>query len=572
MAVHDKEHAQNKGLLSGHKLIWAGIFAFLILLGLLLAGQRYIEYNRAIARTEDRLMAEARVLDENLGANLTFTNVLLTNIIRMHYGTARPRIAEMNAYLHQQEELIPGIRTLIIADSHGRIIRSSREKIIGFDASSRDYFKMALTIPDPSHLIIAPPFQTVLGTFVVNVTRKMTGKHGEFLGIVSASLDRDYFDTLLGSVLYAPDNRVSLVHASGDVFISLPDMQAGFAGHNLVKSGSLFLRHRQSGKQTSIQHGRSSLLGEDRIAVLITCIPRGLNVEHPLVISVSRSLGAVLAPWRRDTAILIALYILLCGMSVLVSAAMIRYRSERKNAEEEHLKLRHLESLEILAGGMTHDFNNLITAIIGFVQIAKNESQPGDMVHTTMAAAMKNCLHARELSQRLLIFATGGEHARTVMPITGIIDGSMKEVLKDTSHITEDLVLPENLYHVPIDAEQMKQVFFNLVENAKEAMPDGGVLSITGENIHLTGSDDLPLPKGDYIKLTLQDTGIGIETENIPRIFNPYFSTKDTYSQKGLGLGLAVCYSVIRRHNGLVTIDSQVGKGTTIAIYLPTFE
>jgi signal transduction histidine kinase len=572
MAIQHKKQAQNKGPLAGHKLIWAGIFGFLLLLGLFLAGQRYIEYNRTIGRTEDRLMAEARVLDENLGANLTFTNVLLTNIIRMHYGTSRPSIAEMNAYLHQQEELIPGIRTLIIADSHGRIIRSSREKIIGFDASGRDYFKMALTIPDPSHLIITPPFQTVLGTFVVNVTRKVTGKHGEFLGIVSASLDRDYFDTLLGSVLYAPDNRVSLVHASGDVFISLPDMQAGFAGHNLVKSGSLFLRHRQSKKQTSIQHDRSSMLGEDRIAVLITCTPRGLNVEHPLVISVSRSLGAVLAPWRRDTAILIALYILLCGISVLVSAAMIRYRSERKNAEEEHFKLRHLESLEILAGGMTHDFNNLVTAIIGFVQIAKNESQPGDLVHTTMAAAMKNCLHARELSQRLLTFATGGEHARTMMPITGIIKGSMKEVLKDTSHITENLLLPENLYHVPIDAEQMKQVFFNLVENAKEAMPDGGVLSITGENIRLTGSDDLPLPKGDYIKLTLQDTGIGIETENIPRIFNPYFSTKDTYSQKGLGLGLAVCYSVIRRHNGLVTIDSQVGKGTTIAIYLPTFE
>jgi signal transduction histidine kinase len=184
---------------------------------------------------------------------------------------------------------------------------------------------------------------------------------------------------------------------------------------------------------------------------------------------------------------------------------------------------------------------------------------------------MRNCLHARELSQRLLTFATGGEHARAMQPIAGIIEESVKEVLKDTP-LKAELELPENLHPVPIDAEQMGQVFFNLVENAKEAMPDGGVLSIVGENLYLTADDGLPLPAGDYIILTLQDTGIGIETVNIPRIFNPYFSTKDTYSQKGLGLGLAVCYSVIRRHGGLITIDSQVGKGTTIAIYLPTFE
>ncbi|HUI45952.1 MAG TPA: ATP-binding protein [Nitrospirota bacterium] len=571
MATNHTPKALREGALAGHKLIWAGISGFLLLLGLLMAGQRYIEYNRTIASTEDRLMAEARVLDENLGANLRFTNVLLTDIIRMQYGASRTSAVEMNAYLRQQAKLFPGIRTLVIADAHGHIIRTSRAKIIGFDASGRDYFKTALTVTDPARLIISRPFQSVLGTFVVNVTRKVMGKRGEFLGIVSASLDKDYFDTLLGSVLYAPDNRVSLVYEGGDVFISLPDTQADFAGKSLFKSGSLFLRHRESGKQVSIQHGRSSMLGDQRIAAFITCTPPGLQVEHRLVISVSRGLDAVLAPWRRDTATLVALYVLLCGISFAVSVVMILYRAEHKKAEVEHLKLRHLESLEILAGGMTHDFNNLIAAIIGFVQIAKSESQPGDLVHTTMTAAMKNCLHARELSQRLLTFATGGEHARVMRPITGIIEESVKEVLKDTP-LRAELDLPENLQPVPIDAEQMRQVFFNLVENAKEAMPDGGVLSIEGENIHLTENDGLPLPAGDYIILTLQDTGIGIKTENIPRIFNPYFSTKDTYSQKGLGLGLAVCYSVIRRHGGLITIDSQVGKGTTVAIYLPTFE
>lgn len=569
--VKHTEQALKKGALAGRKLTWAGISALLLLLGVFLAGQRYIEYERTIASTEDRLMAQARVVDENLGSNLTFINVLLTDIIRMQTGASRPNAAEMNAHLRHQDELIPGIRTIFVTDSHGRIIRSSRENIIGFDGSGRDYFKTALAISDSDRLIITPPFQTMLGVFVVNVTRKVTGKRGEFLGIVAASLDKEYFGTLFGSVLYAPDNRVSLVHAGGDVFLSLPDTQPGFAGKNLFRSGSLFSRHQESGKQASIQHGRSSMLSEERIAVLITCTPPDLKVEYPLVISVSRSRDAVLSPWRRDTAILIALYVVLCGISITVAVAMIRYRAEHKKAEEEHLKLRHLESLEILAGGVTHDFNNLITSIIGFIEIAKSGSQPEDLVHRTMTVAMQNCLRARELSQRLLTFATGGEHARVMGPIAGIIKESVKEVL-DHAPLRAELELPEDLRPVPIDAEQMRQVFLNLVTNAKEAMPDGGVLRITGENIHLAADDGLPLPAGDYIKLTLQDTGLGIETEHIPRIFDPYFSTKDTYSQKGLGLGLAVCYSVIKRHGGLITIDSQVAKGTTFALYLPAFE
>ncbi|HUJ19214.1 MAG TPA: ATP-binding protein [Nitrospirota bacterium] len=569
--VKHTEQALKKGALAGRKLTWAGISALLLLLGLFLAGQRYIEYKRTIASTEDRLMAQARVLDENLGANLTFINVLLTDIVRMQTGASRPNAAEMNAYLRHQDDLIPGIRTIFVTDSHGRIIRSSRENIIGFDGSGRDYFKTALAISDPDRLIITPPYQTVLGVSVVNVTRKVTGKRGEFLGIVAASLDKEYFGTLVGSVLYAPDNRVSLVHAGGDVFISLPDTQPGFAGKNLFRSGSLFSRHREGGKQASIQHGRSSMLGEERIAVLITCTPPGLKVEYPLIITVSRSRDAVLSPWRRDTAILIALYVVLCGISITVAVAMIRYRAEHKKAEEEHLKLRHLESLEILAGGVTHDFNNLITSIIGFIEIAKNESQPDDLVHRTMTVAMQNCLRARELSQRLLTFATAGEHARVMGPISGIIKESVKEVL-DHAPLRAELELPEDLRPVPVDAEQMRQVFLNLVTNAKEAMPDGGVLRITGENIHLAADDGLLLPAGDYIKVTLRDTGFGIETEHIPRIFDPYFSTKDTYSQKGLGLGLAVCYSVIKRHGGLITIDSEVEKGTTFAIYLPAFE
>ena len=552
----------------GLTLIWSGISAFLVLLAVLMAGQQYRQYHRTLEDTEDRLMTQARIINENLGSNLTFINVLLTDIIGMLNRTPGPGAALVNVYLKHQDDLIPGIRTIFITDARGRIIHSSNQKIIGFDGSGRDYFQTALAIPDPAGLVISPPFQTVLGTSVVTVAKSVKGKNGEFRGVVAATLDKDYFSILLGSVRYAADNRVTLVHSAGDVFISIPS-DAGFIGKNLRNPGSLFARHMDGGASASIQRGLSSMLGERRIAALITCIPPDVRVEHPLVISVSRSMDAVLAPWRRDTAVLIVLYLVVAGLTVAITVILLRYRSEHKKAEEEHQRLMHLESLEVLAGGMAHDFNNILTSMIGFIGIAKENAQPGDSVDTSLAAAIRSGLHAKELNQRLLTFANGGRHPRVTMPVDDIIRESL-EILKG-SGVSAELTLPEDLRPIPIDAEQLRQVFVNLVTNARDSMPDGGTLAIQGENLRLSSGQTPPLAGGDYIRITVRDTGKGIAPEHLPRITDPYFTTKDTYSRKGLGLGLAVCSSVIRRHNGLMTVVSRPGAGTTIVILLPAF-
>jgi signal transduction histidine kinase len=141
-------------------------------------------------------------------------------------------------------------------------------------------------------------------------------------------------------------------------------------------------------------------------------------------------------------------------------------------------------------------------------------------------------------------------------------------LLKDTA-ITADFNLPDDLYLVAIDEGQMKQVIYNLIINAKEAMPRGGTLMVRGENLRISAHDSYPMREGDYLKISIRDTGAGIPAENLAKIFDPYYSTKDTYSQKGLGLGLAVCYSIIKRHDGLMTVESQVGEGTIFYMYLP---
>jgi two-component system cell cycle sensor histidine kinase/response regulator CckA len=242
--------------------------------------------------------------------------------------------------------------------------------------------------------------------------------------------------------------------------------------------------------------------------------------------------------------------------------------TDRKKREEERLKSHMLESIGILAGGIAHDFNNLLNIINGDIQVAKMFVQPGDKVFNRLVDAEQVCEIAGNLSKRLITFATGGDPVKKNMALSGLITETVNALLKG-SNVDATLVLPDDLYMVAIDEGQMKQAIMNLVVNAMEAMPNGGTLTIRGENVRTSARDRLPIQAGNYLKMSFRDTGPGIPSEYLAKIFDPYFTTKSTYNKKGLGLGLAVCYSVIKRHDGLITVESELGKGTNFIIYLP---
>jgi PAS domain S-box-containing protein len=242
--------------------------------------------------------------------------------------------------------------------------------------------------------------------------------------------------------------------------------------------------------------------------------------------------------------------------------------TERKKAEEERLKGHMLESIGLLAGGIAHDFNNLLNVIVGNIAVSKMAVQPGDKAYSRLDDAENVCGIASELSRRLITFATGGDPLKKIISLSGLLMNAVSTMLKD-SNIKAEFNIPDGLHLAAIDEAQMKQVIHNLVINAKEAMPNGGTLTVRGENLRISAHDTYPMREGDYLRISIRDTGAGIPAENLAKIFDPYYSTKDTYSQKGLGLGLAVCYSIIKRHDGLMTVESQVGEGTTFYIYLP---
>jgi signal transduction histidine kinase len=242
--------------------------------------------------------------------------------------------------------------------------------------------------------------------------------------------------------------------------------------------------------------------------------------------------------------------------------------TDRKKAEEERLKSHMLESIGILAGGIAHDFNNLLNIISGNIHIVKMSMQPDDKAFNRLTDVEQICEKAGDLSKRLITFATGGDPVKKNISLSGLLVKTVNTLLKD-SKINMVFDLPADLYTIAIDEGQMTQAITNLVINAIEAMPQGGTLAVRGENVRISAQDNLPLQAGDYLKISFRDTGAGIPSENMAKIFDPYFTTKNTYYKKGLGLGLAVCYSVINRHGGLITVESEMGKGTTFIIYLP---
>ncbi|MHC1727232.1 MAG: PAS domain S-box protein [Syntrophobacteraceae bacterium] len=253
---------------------------------------------------------------------------------------------------------------------------------------------------------------------------------------------------------------------------------------------------------------------------------------------------------------------------IILIEGIVEDITDRKRMEEEHLKVQKLESIGILAGGMAHDFNNILTAITGYIDIAKMRVNPGERVYQNLEQAGNSCLRAAELAKQLITFSKAGEPRLEVIALGTLLQVSSEPALRD-SNVRCTVSFPNDLWPVSADEGQMKQVVRHLVMNAREAMPAGGEITIRAVNRIVAEHDGLPLSYGAYVEWSVTDHGKGIPKENLLRIFDPYFTTKGMGSTKGTGLGLSICYSIIKKHNGLITVASEPGFETTVTIYLP---
>lgn len=242
--------------------------------------------------------------------------------------------------------------------------------------------------------------------------------------------------------------------------------------------------------------------------------------------------------------------------------------TERFQFEEEQFKARKLESISLLASGIAHDFNDLLTGIITNLFMAKMGIDSKSETYTMITTAEKAAFQASILTRQLLTFATNDVINKEETSIKELIENSIGFYLKD-SRCEYKLHVSETLLKANVDRGQIDRVFNNIIQNADQSMPDGGVIFVNVENFTLDSiNPSLPLTFGNYIKISVTDQGSGIPDDILPKIFDPYFSTRSN----GSGLGLTTAYTIVQQHGGHIVVTSQLGVGTTFVIYLPAIE
>ena len=243
---------------------------------------------------------------------------------------------------------------------------------------------------------------------------------------------------------------------------------------------------------------------------------------------------------------------------------VIRDITKRKQAEDALFKSKKLESLGVLAGGIGHDFNNLLAAILLKNKIATSELKQGKDISNRLKEIEQIVYRAKGLAHQLLTFAEGGAPIIKPCSIADIISQTVNFVLSG-SKIDCKFDFADDLYSAKVDEEQISQVVQNLIINAQQSMPEGGTIRISANNKYLNENNPFSLKKGDYIEISIKDEGTGIPSKYLLKIFDPYFTTK----KNGTGLGLSIVYSIVKKHKGHISVESEIGKGTKFIILLP---
>jgi two-component system cell cycle sensor histidine kinase/response regulator CckA len=252
--------------------------------------------------------------------------------------------------------------------------------------------------------------------------------------------------------------------------------------------------------------------------------------------------------------------------------SFMRDVTEKKRIEDQLIQTQRMEFLATLAGGIAHDFNNMLMNIQGNISLmlmGKTRDHPD---YERLKSMEKSVRSGADLTRQLLRFSRGGDHGAKLT--------NMNELIKTQNRIfgrtRKEISIPEkyekNLWSVKVDQSQIKQVLLNLYANAWQAMPNGGNLSIATENVTIYEKDTMPftIKPGRYVKITLADTGVGMDEDTQQRIFDPFFTTKQR--ERGTGLGLATAYGIIKSHGGSIDVASKKGEGTTFTMYLPASE
>ncbi|MBI2276521.1 MAG: diguanylate cyclase [Dechloromonas sp.] len=325
----------------------------------------YVERGRIESREQGRLLTQAKVIQDNVEQNLNAVSRVLADLRGRlsQYKGERDLSDALTLLIHA----LPGVRTLLVMDRDGTILASNRPQLVGENFAYREYFRIPRQNHDPDKLFVSAPFKTTLGSYGITVVRTIAGPSGEFAGMVVATLDPEYFRTLMASVIYAPDMWTAVAHGDGIQFVMVPERE-GQAGKNLAQPGSFFSRHRDSGKEVNIMTGTVYATGEERLMAMRSIQPARLKQDKPLVVAVGRDLNSIYVAWRRDFQVQSGLF----GLIALGSVAGL-YAAQRRQMEFSRIEA---EAAAALAAS-EHFMKTLTDNIPGMVAYWSRELRCG---------------------------------------------------------------------------------------------------------------------------------------------------------------------------------------------------
>ncbi|HEV2300510.1 MAG TPA: ATP-binding protein, partial [Stellaceae bacterium] len=544
-----------------------------------------------IANAEQQMARLDMVFAEQTGRAVETVAFILGNAVdTLRDLEARPPVdrAAFDRVLRARIEGVRQVAEIAIADRNGEILYSSRAGAAGALPSAVRGQLHALAAAPDAGLKFSDPLRGPQGRWTALMLRRISNPDGSYAGAAVAYLNLAYFTDFYRAVELNEDGAILLHLRDGTVLARYPDNDAvmGRSYADLPPFKDI-LAHRIAGTVVM----PSPVSGHLRILAI-----RALKL-FPLAVNVSVGEGPVLAQWRRQawtfsliaaaaSASIVGLMLLLAQRSRQIEALLGEYRDAKEAVEEAHGRLieqmaereraeaalrqaQRIEAVGQLTGGVAHDFNNLLTVMTGNIELM--EAAPGlDAAAAERLAAMRGAAErGGMLTDRLLAFARRQPLMSRAVDLNGLIAG-MRDLLESAlgGRVRMETRLAADLWPAMVDPAQIELVILNLLINARDAMPEGGKVTIETQN-RRRGRPARPgePAEGDYVVVSVRDTGTGMPPEVQARAFEPFFTTKPPGA--GTGLGLSQVFGTARQSGGDVQIDSAPGEGTTVSVFLP---
>jgi signal transduction histidine kinase len=581
---------------STHTLFWLGLLTVGVILGAALAATFELRY-RDIADAKRELTSLDLLLVEETSRSLQSVDLVLRSVqtkLTTDGVTDPESYNRLEAgrdtfeFLKRRTAGLPQLDAVTMIAADGRLINFSRYyPIPPVSVSDRDYFTALRDKPTDQPFISEPVENRGTGTWTVYLARRVSGLDGSFIGLILGAIDLTYFENLYKSLKLGDGGAVSLWRRDGTLLARQPRLEG--IGHQFKITSFNGMLDQASSGVYEVDH---SIDGPARV------VATAAAKDFPVVINVARTFDQILRDWRKEALVILAIATMAAAAAAFAIWTLMRQLGayeelavavgEREKAIQDREKLeaqlrqaQKLEAVGQLTGGIAHDFNNLLTVILGGLETIRRRlpalPQTPDTARIMRAAdmAVQSVDSAATLTHRLLAFSRNQPLDPRIIACHELVQ-SMTELLRRTLGEKIELAtrFANQVWHVRADPNQLESAILNLAVNSRDAMPEGGQLTIETRNVVLDESFLSTLPEagppGPYVLIDITDTGTGMEQTTLERAFEPFYTTKDV--GRGTGLGLSQVYGFVRQSNGVVKIQTKLGEGTSIRIYLPRHE